>query len=61
MKVKKRGKDAPKTIFSVQDYMGFALSNSELHFNDAKIGHAGIFSEMGLDVGIHSHILLLGE
>ena len=27
-----------------------------LHFNDGKKKHAGIFSQMGLDVGIHSHI-----
>ena len=36
--------------------MDFALADSVLHFNDGKRGHAGIFSQMGLDVGIHSHI-----
>ena len=35
--------------------MDFALADSVLHFNDGKRGHAGIFSQMGLDVGIHSH------
>ena len=36
--------------------MDFAIADSVLHFNDSKSGHAGIFSLMGLDVGIHSHI-----
>ena len=36
--------------------MDFALADSVLHFNDCKRGHAGIFSQMELDVGIHSHI-----
>ena len=44
-----------KTIFSGQDYIYFALADSVLHFNDGKRKHAGIFSQMGLDVGIHSH------
>ena len=46
----------PQTIFSGQDYMDFALADSVLHFNAGKRGHAGKFSQMGLDVGIHSHI-----
>ena len=47
----------PQTIFSGQDYIDFALAYSVLHFNDGKREHAGIFSQMRLDVGIHSHIL----
>ena len=46
----------PKIIFSVQDYIEFALEDSVLHFNDGKGGHARIFSQIGLYVGIHSHI-----
>ena len=40
----------PQTIFSGQDYIDFALVDSLLHFNDGKKGHAGIFSQIGLDV-----------
>ena len=36
--------------------MDFALADSVLDFNDGKRGHAGIFRQIGLDVGIHSHI-----
>ena len=36
--------------------MDFALAYSVLHFYDGKRGHAGIFNQMGLDVGIHSNI-----
>ena len=36
--------------------MDFALADSVLHFNDRKREHAGIFSRMRLDVGIHSHM-----
>ena len=36
--------------------MDFALTDSVLHFNDGKRGHAGIFSRMILDGGIPSHI-----
>ena len=46
----------PQTIFSGQDYIDFAVADSVLHFNDGKRKHAGIFSKIGLDVGIHSHI-----
>ena len=49
-------KDAHKKIFSMQDYMDFAIVDSVLHFNDGKRVHTGIFNQMGLDVGIHSHI-----
>ena len=69
MKIKKRHKRCfaigwfwqrcQKTMFSGQDYIDFALADSVLHFNDCKRKHAGIFSQMGLDVGIHSHIYLL--
>ena len=37
------------------------MAGSVLHFNDGKSGHAGIFSQMGLDVGIHSHIYYLAN
>ena len=46
----------PQTIFSGQDYIDFALADSVLHFNDGKSKHVGVFIQMGLDVGIHSHI-----
>ena len=45
-----------KKIFSWQDYIDFALADSVLLFNDGKRKHAAIFSQMGLDVSIHSHI-----
>ena len=45
-----------KTIFSVQGYLDFALADSVLQFNDGKGKHVGIIRQMGLDVGIHSHI-----
>ena len=38
----------PQTIFSVQDYIDFALAVSVLLFNDGKRKHAGIFSQMFL-------------
>ena len=37
------------------------MAGSVLHFNDGKGGHAGIFSQMGLDVGINSHIYYLAN
>ena len=40
----------PQTVFSGQDYMDFALVDSVLHFNDGERGHAGIFSQIGLDI-----------
>ena len=46
----------PQTIFSGQHYLDFKLANSLLYFNDGEMGHAGIFSRMGLDVGIPSYI-----
>ena len=36
--------------------MDFALADSVLHLNDDKRGHAGIFRQTELDVGIHFHI-----
>ena len=36
--------------------MDFVLVDSVLHLKDGKKGHAGIFSQMGLDVCIPSHI-----
>ena len=46
----------PQTTVSGQNYLDFALADSVLHFNDGKRGHAGIFSQMRLDVGTHYHI-----
>ena len=40
----------PHTIFSGQDYIDFALADSVLHFNNGKKEHAGIFSQIRLDV-----------
>ena len=40
----------PQTIFSWLDYMDFELADSLLHFNDGKMGHASIFSQIRLDV-----------
>ena len=45
----------PQTMFSGQNYMDFAFADLVQHFNDGK-RHAGILSQMGLDVSIHSHI-----
>ena len=36
--------------------LDFALADSVLDFNDGKRTHACKFIQMGLDVGIHSHI-----
>ena len=36
--------------------MDLALADLVLHFNDGKTRQADKFSQMGLDVGIHSHI-----
>ena len=36
--------------------MDLALADLVLHFNDGKRRQADKFSQMGLDVGIHSHI-----
>ena len=46
----------PQTIFSGQDYIDFALADSVLNFNDGERKYVGIFSQMGLYVGIHSHV-----
>ena len=46
----------PQTIFSGQDYIDFALADSVLHFNDGERKYVGIFSQMRLYVGIHSHV-----
>ena len=43
----------PQIIFSGQDYLGFALADEVLHFNDRKREHAGIVRQMGLGVCIH--------
>ena len=40
----------PLTIFSVQDYINLALADSVPHCNDGKRAHAGIFSQIGLDI-----------
>ena len=49
------GKDA-QNIFAWQEYIDFALTDPVLHFNDGKRKHAGIFSQMGLDIGMLHHI-----
>ena len=36
--------------------MDSALAYSVLHFNNGKRGHAVMFSQVGLDVGIHFHM-----
>ena len=43
------GKDASNNLLR-QYYMDFVLADSVQHFNDGKSGHAGIFSQIGLDV-----------
>ena len=47
----------PRTIFSEQDYMDFALTDSVLHFNDGEKGNADIFSQLGLMLYPFSHLL----